>query len=602
MDSRKSIWSYIKGYRFIALLLKNFMYVLILVAVPLLLLVAINYNKFSNVVNNRVMDMNEDLLLQSVAATDKVLDGLMDGLNKTSQLGSVLEMVQLPRTDAAFHQKLRQTAELLKEQVTSNNLVVEAYLYSNVNELLITSSGAKSISKLEDSAQWYHIHKQSPMVLPRILSNEGSRVYVCQPVWSVKGQLSGLIILDVDLQNLQITLENQNSDKRGAFFILGASGRILYCNEQSRPEWNDEMKLAYEKSIASVKVGASEKRGQDSRQIISVTESAQRNWKYAFITEHADYEAETEVVKNFLISSVVVGVATSLLVALLVTVFSYRPVRRIIDVVQNPGLHWNEREAIKGSSELLYIAGNILADRNADGDISEELENRVQSLRQAQFRALQFQIDPHFLYNTLETIKWNAVEEMGLGNKTSKMLTKVARLYRLGLENDDVIVPLKQELDFLKLYIEIVRIRFGESIQFHYNIDERLYDCNIIKMCLQPIVENAIQHGLRPKNYNGNITVSVYYENESLCIAVENDGQEMSPLEIKKLNEKLKTGAGFEESKVGLRNVNERIKLIYGRKYGVRITQSAEDSAQSGNVRVVLTFPCRKFNRSEEKK
>jgi len=293
-------------------------------------------------------------------------------------------------------------------------------------------------------------------------------------------------------------------------------------------------------------------------------------------------------------------------VAYLITYLTYRPMKKILSVIENPRLHWNEREATKRSNELLYITSNILADRDTDGEAAEELGERIRSLRQAQFRALQFQIDPHFLYNTLETIKWNAVEEMGLGNKTSKMLTKVAKLYRLGLENDDVIVSLKEELDFLKLYIEIVRIRFGDSIKFHWDIDESLYDCNIIKMCLQPIVENAIQHGLRPKNYLGNITISAYVEKECLHICVVNDGRHMSHGEIKKLNEKLKTGADFEESKVGLRNVNERIKLIFGKKYGVSINIIRPDeesaSGEDSNICVVLTFPCRNYNRSEETK
>lgn len=308
------------------------------------------------------------------------------------------------------------------------------------------------------------------------------------------------------------------------------------------------------------------------------------------------------MVQNFLISSVSIGVVTSLIVAYLITVLTYRPVRKIMNVIKNPKLHWNEKEATKQSNELLYITSNIMADMQKDEEISEEtsqeLEERIRALRQAQFRALQFQIDPHFLYNTLETIKWSAVEEMGLGNKVSKMLTKVAKLYRSGLENDDMIITLKEELDFLKLYIEILRIRFGDSITFHWQIDESLYDSTIIKMCLQPIVENAIQHGLRPKNYLGNITISASCENECLFISIENDGQIMSKEEMDRLNNKLKTGAGFEESKVGLRNVNERIKLIYGGKYGVSVChgQGSETLPEDASVRVVLTFPCRNIN------
>ena len=119
----------------------------------------------------------------------------------------------------------------------------------------------------------------------------------------------------------------------------------------------------------------------------------------------------------------------------------------------------------------------------------------------------------------------------------------------------------------------------------------------------QPIVENAIHHGLRPKDYHGNITISAYCEDDNLCIAVTDDGQSTNPSALRELNERLKTGTGFEASKVGLRNVNERIKLIYGKKYGVSInlTEPQAGESESADVRVVLHFPYRKNNGSEDK-
>lgn len=605
MGGQKSIWSYIRGHKFNRLLFKNFAYVFVLVTVPLLLVLSLNYGRFSDVVNKRVLDMNEELLQQSAVVTDNIMVGLLDDLNQISQHSAVMEIVQMDASDETYNQKVAQVIEMVNRQIESSNLIMEAYIYSDVNEMLIDGSGAKEIYRVANKEKWYYIHKQTPMVVPYTLLDEGSRFYMCQPIWSLKGQSAGLFVLEVNFRNIRDVLESQDVAQQGVFLVMDISGQTIYCSEQTG-SGTSEVVAAYEQSVVGIRAGESQLVDNHGIRIVSVQESIHKSWKYAFITKMPDYEDELGAVHTFLLSSVSVGVITSLIVACVITVLTYRPVRKIVEVIQNPQLHWNEKEATKKSNELLYITSNILADRNADKDISDELGDRIRSLRQAQFRALQFQIDPHFLYNTLETIKWNAVEEIGLGNKTSKMLTKVARLYRLGLENDDVIVSLKEELEFLKLYIEIVKIRFGESITFHWNIDESLKDCTIIKMCLQPIVENAIQHGLRPKNYRGNITVSAYVRKENLCICIENDGQEMSQTEINRLNQKLKTGAGFEESKVGLRNVNERIKLIYGRKYGVRVERSeaaeTNHSESGGNIRVVLTFPCRNFNRSEETK
>ncbi len=605
MDGRKTAWPYIKGYKFNSLLLKTFIYVFVLVIIPLMMVLSLNYNKFNGVVNNRVMDMNESLLQKNAVVTDNIMVGLLDSVNKMSQLGSVMEVVQTEETDETYNEKVTKTVTEVQNYTKSNSMILSTSIYSDVTGMLIDEAGAKWANQTINAGKWYDIHKKFPMVIPYILVNHSNSIYICQPIWSARGERVGLFVLEVEFQKIRDVLESQDTAQQGIFFVMDVSGQIIYSNERRSASWNEAAIKGYEDDITKVKTGESRLVTGHGKRVVSVMESSHKSWRYAFVTDLPDYKEEVEVVRTFLISSITVGVLTSLIVAYLITYFTYRPIRKIMNVIQNPQLHWNEREATKASNELLFITSNIMADGDPESDISEELGDRIRSLRQAQFRALQFQIDPHFLYNTLETIKWNAVAEMGLGNKTSKMLTKVARLYRLGLENDDVIVSLKEELDFLKLYIEIVQIRFGESIQFHWNIDENLYQCSMIKMCLQPIVENAIQHGLRPKNYIGNITVSAKLIDEQLHVSVEDDGQNMALSEMKRLNEKLRTGAGFEESKVGLRNVNERIKLIYGKKYGVSIENVVpqDDTADdSSGVRVVLTFPCRNLNRSEETK
>lgn len=602
MDRQKTVWPYIKGYKFNSLLLKNFAYVFILVTLPLLIVLSLNFKNFSEVIDRRVMDMNEELLQKNAVVTDNVVSSLLDTLDIVSQLNQVRDVAQIETIDEAYYDAVSDVVNLVESHTTSNNLITASYIYSDINQMLISDGGAKPIDRVLNRGKWYDIHKNDPMYYPYVLVNSDNSAFACQPIWSAKGKCAGLFVLDIDLQNLRSVLGNQKDDHEGLFFIVDVNGQIIYCNEKNYADWDTDKKDEYQRDIADVQAGNSEIITDHDNRIISMAESVHKSWRYAFVTQKPAYEEETRVLRSFLITSIAVGVIASIIVAYLITVLTYQPIRKIINVIKNPKLHWDEKEATKQSNELLYITSNIMADMQKSEEISEEtseeLEERIRALRQAQFRALQFQIDPHFLYNTLETIKWSAVEEIGLGNKVSKMLTKVAKLYRFGLENDDVLISLKEELDFLKLYIEILQIRFGDSIQFHWQIDESLYDSTIIKMCLQPIVENAIQHGLRPKNYLGNITISACCEDECLYVSIENDGQVMSREEMDKLNDKLKTGAGFEESKVGLRNVNERIKLIYGGKYGVSVCsgQGSEAQPEEAGVRVVLTFPCRNIN------
>ncbi len=602
MDRWKTAWPYIKGYKFNSLLLKNFAYVFILVTLPLLVVLSLNFRNFSEVVDNRVMDMNEELLRKNAEVTDNVVDKLFDTLDIITQLNPVRDVVQLASADSGYISTVAEVIELVESHTISNNLIAGFHIYSDVNEMLISNQGAEPIDRVLNRGKWYDIHKNDTMYHPYVLANGSNSVFVCQPVWSAKGKCAGLVVLNIDLQRLHSVLGNQNDNREGLFFIVDVNGQALYSNEKNYESWSEAKKAEYQKDILNVRSGTSQIIADHGSRIVSIMGSTHKCWRYAFITQKPDYKEEIGALSSFLITSAAVGAIASILVAYLITLLTYRPIRKIMNVIKNPKLHWSEKEATKQSNELLYITSSIMADMQKDEEISEEtsqeLEERIRTLRQAQFRALQFQIDPHFLYNTLETIKWSAVEEMGLGNKVSKMLTKVAKLYRFGLENDDMLISLKDELDFLNLYIEILRIRFGDAIAFHWQIDESLYDSTIIKMCLQPIVENAIQHGLRPKNYIGNITISAWCEEECLYISIENDGQVMHKEEMDALNNKLKTGAGFEESKVGLRNVNERIKLIYGGKYGVHVCrgQGREVLPEDANICVVLTFPCRNIN------
>ena len=605
MEVRRSVWPSIKGYKFNKLLLKNAVIVFLLVTLPLLLVIAINYNKFDTVVKDRIMDMNEELLQKNAAVTDSVMENFLDTLNKLSQLEEVMTVVRAQEFDNTYYSNVARAKQSVEAKTIYDESVISFCIYSDLNEMLIGRHGVAHISQSMDKGKWYDIHKQEPMFYSYVLLNHGNSMFICQPIWSGVGQRAGLLVLEIELQELRSSLESQEISQQGLFFVLDANGQIAYCSDKQFETWDEAVRVEYQRDITTAMSGQTQLFADHGRRVVSVTPSAYKSWQYAYTTQMLDYQREQSVVRGFLISSLAVGILSSLIVAYLITLVTYRPIKKIVNVIENPGLHWDEREATKQSNEMLYITSNILAEEGVGDEVSEELEVRIRALRHSQFRALQFQIDPHFLYNTLETIKWSAVEEMGLNNKTSKMLTKVARLYRSGLENDDVIVTLREELDFLKLYIEIVRMRFGDAIQFRWNIDETLYDCNMIKMCLQPIVENAIQHGLRPRKYQGDIIISAYHEKDCLYISVENDGQVISRGDLKKLNDKLKTGAGFEENKVGLRNVNERIKLIYGKKYGVSVSnvgpdQVSEDAAV--RTRVVLSFPCRNFNRSEETK
>ncbi len=194
--------------------------------------------------------------------------------------------------------------------------------------------------------------------------------------------------------------------------------------------------------------------------------------------------------------------------------------------------------------------------------------------KQAEIKALQSQINPHFLYNTLDSIRGQAIVA---GNKgISDMTLALAKLFRYSISDINEFVPLSKELESIDNYLSIQCIRFNNKFTKKYNIDDDVLICKIPKLTLQPIVENAIHHGLEQSQGNGNILIKAYRTASQLFIRISDNGVGISHEQLLKINDALINNKDYSYSKsssssVGLFNVNARIKLLFGENYGITI-------------------------------
>ncbi len=199
--------------------------------------------------------------------------------------------------------------------------------------------------------------------------------------------------------------------------------------------------------------------------------------------------------------------------------------------------------------------------------------------REAEFKALQAQINPHFLYNVLEAINWQAVRAGE--RRISRMVTLLGRFYRMGLSGGKEIVTIGEELEYVRTYLEIQRIRFGETLQVVFDIPDDIQRYAIAKLTLQPLVENAIMHGIMTKpDQDGCIRILGRGNDGIIRLRIEDDGADVDFDRIRYLlvpeeqisgdDENNRSGSGF-----GIRNVDERIKLYFGDQYGLSVRRQA---------------------------
>mgnify|MGYP001016907049 CR=1 FL=1 len=216
--------------------------------------------------------------------------------------------------------------------------------------------------------------------------------------------------------------------------------------------------------------------------------------------------------------------------------------------------------------------------------------------RQAQYLALQNQINPHFLYNTLESIRGEALIA-GI-DEVAEMTKSLALFYRYTISNLDQEVTLENELENIENYFSIQKFRFAEKLSLHIEIDpeerEKIKTYSLPKLVLQPIVENAIFHGLEPKVGKGNLDLSITVTQTRIILLVTDNGLGIPPERLEGIRRRLNVQSidyidqDTKQGGIALVNVNNRIRLLYGEEYGVSIT-----STQNVGTTVEVTLPKR---------
>jgi two-component system sensor histidine kinase YesM len=261
----------------------------------------------------------------------------------------------------------------------------------------------------------------------------------------------------------------------------------------------------------------------------------------------------------------------------------------IISVIDscNSGADGDEDKAL---NEIRYIMGRIMDTINFNNQLKQEMEQALLRLNNAQAAALQAQIKPHFLYNTLEAIKWMAMDlTMNKENAVSGAITSLGELLCLSMDMGGHLTKIDSEIYNLKLYVDLLKLRYEDKFSVEWDVDDGLTGYKTIKLSLQPLVENALYHGIKKKAGNGVIKISCFSEGNDIVFKVSDDGVGMPDETVRRLNGEINGGDSLKPKNIGLININGRIKILFGQSYGIKI-ESAE------NIGTTVTMTIAKVN------
>ena len=269
----------------------------------------------------------------------------------------------------------------------------------------------------------------------------------------------------------------------------------------------------------------------------------------------------------------------------------YTPIKKLHDVTAT--ITKNDLQALVTGDNVDEITELGLSFNIMIGKIRDLLDSKIkeqEDLKKAEMRALQAQINPHFLYNTLDTIIWMA--ESKKNKQVIEIVSALSKFFRISLSKGRDWITIAEEIEQTRSYLTIQKIRYRDVLDFNIDFDERVSDNTILKLILQPLVENALYHGIKNKRQGGMIYVRAKMKNENeILLEVEDDGIGFTKEKLAQVQAELldNTGDIRMESGFGIGNVNNRIRLYYGKQYGLSVR-----SEYNTGTCVTLVIPAKK--------
>ena len=316
---------------------------------------------------------------------------------------------------------------------------------------------------------------------------------------------------------------------------------------------------------------------ENIRFVTSVMEEVVQNYVlYEVNRTEGQYQAMREGYVRWQIFSIILifsAVAFSVVAAWGLSRSIYTPIKKLHDVTTT--ITKNDLQALMTSDNVDEITELGMSFNIMIGKIKELLDSKIkeqENLKRAELRALQAQINPHFLYNTLDTIIWMA--ESKKTDHVVEIVTALSSFFRISLSKGMDWITISEEVERIRSYLTIQKMRYHDILDFKIEVDDDVAENTILKLILQPLVENALYHGIKNKRQGGTISVRARRNGEDeVLLEVEDDGIGFTPEKLAQLRAELEdNGDDIKlESGFGIGNVNKRIRLYYGKLYGLSV-------------------------------
>ncbi|WP_143319329.1 sensor histidine kinase [Clostridium sp. HBUAS56010] len=387
----------------------------------------------------------------------------------------------------------------------------------------------------------------------------------------------GVLLVDLSYSSLEHLFDGITTKKGGYVYLISNDGEILY---HPKIQQIDSGRLK-ENNIAAAqyKDGNHRERFEGKERNITVKSIGYTGWKIIGVTPKNVVSLNSIKTRLFIIFLITLILS---ILALINSYISSRITNPIKELEKSVGIleegNLNASISIGGSYEIQHLGNSIKNMAKQIRVLMDDIVKEHEAKRKQEFDTLQSQINPHFLYNTLDIIVWMIENEQK--TEAVKAVTALARFFRISLSKGKSIIPVRDELEHVRNYLMIQHMRFKNKFSYEIQADEFCMNLTSLKLVLQPLVENAIYHGMEFMDGEGEILVRVYQKDCDLYMTVKDNGLGMTPEQVAGLFSDRVQSNSKKGSGIGVKNVSERIRLYFGEPYGLTICSEPDEGTE----------------------
>lgn len=585
-----------KPFRFISIKTKMMLFFLIVILVPIATMIANSYISSQQLLERKYTDLLSDITRQSNIRIEEFLEDTKQ-ISLVSSYGINSYASAVSQENYPVQNYLRdgskanenQATQLLMNYITMKDRAFSIYVY-NLNggkDLYVSSNKSVDYAYDPRGEAWFRgflqseaITKDLPTRLDLQTKSEGNwAILNLRKIFDMEdGKLLGVMVVSVDIDFINRLNRRLQESSRSAFTIVGADGTVLFNSDYRLigqpfggvfPLQTKKIDTAADRQIVKAD-------GKSYILIRSPFES--HDWVTYLYMPVKDLAVEEDILKRNLLVIAIVLVFFAFVSSFYLSGLITRPIKRLMKnmtLVEHG--KFDNLPAVRSNDEIGLLAVRFEQMSGELKQLVERIYQEQEEKTEAEIRALQAQINPHFLYNTLNSLKWIAT--MQRSDKIVEMTEALISILRYSTRSENRLVPIREEIENIRHYATIQKVRYFNRIAVRYEVDETLLNSQVLKLSIQPLVENAIFHGIADMEEEGEIVLSVQPAGDrDIAIAVRDNGKGMSEEETERLHRQLQQGNGSAGG-IGVSNVHDRIRRVFGPGYGISFVSRPGEGA-----------------------